>query len=200
MQRCPTRAAAAREAEEDEVTVARTTSSLPPDPRPKPRALGIFGHLKGAASLTLRAVEFGFYHALLSTVDRVARLPRNTTMLEAAALSREHRAEGPARRARGRARVADRARADRRWDARGAGLRVPPHAWRRAVPALLPLGVAAHHQAPGDEVPLVATTQARRWATAARGKVVGLIVTLKRENPAWASGEFARSCGAWASA
>jgi hypothetical protein len=62
------------------VTPETTTTAdtpKPPDPhRPKPR--GLVDRLKSAASLTLRAVEFGFYHVLLSTVDRVSRLPRNT--------------------------------------------------------------------------------------------------------------------------
>jgi hypothetical protein len=46
--------------------------------------------IKRAAALTLRAVEFGFYHLLLTTVDRVSHLPRNTTMPEAARLYREN--------------------------------------------------------------------------------------------------------------
>jgi hypothetical protein len=41
-------------------------------------------------SLLLRSLEFGFYHCLLSAVDRVSRLPRNTTMPEAARLYREN--------------------------------------------------------------------------------------------------------------
>ena len=56
----------------------------------KPRALGLVARIKSAVVLTLRAVEFGFYHVLLSTVDRVSRLPRNTTMPEAARLYREN--------------------------------------------------------------------------------------------------------------
>jgi hypothetical protein len=51
---------------------------------------GIIDRIKRAASLTLRAVEFGFYHVLLSTVDRVSRLPRHTTMPEVARLDREN--------------------------------------------------------------------------------------------------------------
>ena len=51
---------------------------------------GLWSVLSSAASLTLRAVEFGFYHLLLTTVDRVSRLPRNTTMPEAARLYREN--------------------------------------------------------------------------------------------------------------
>ena len=41
-------------------------------------------------SLLLRSLEFGFYHSLLSIVDRVSKLPRNTTMPEAARLYREN--------------------------------------------------------------------------------------------------------------
>ena len=40
-------------------------------------------------ALTLRAVEFGDYPIFLSTVDRVSRLPRNTTVPEAMRLYRE---------------------------------------------------------------------------------------------------------------
>jgi len=41
-------------------------------------------------SLMARSLEFGFYHILLSVVDHVSRLPRNTTMPEAARLYREN--------------------------------------------------------------------------------------------------------------
>jgi hypothetical protein len=41
-------------------------------------------------SLLLRSLEFGFYHCLLSAVDRVSRLPRHTTIPEAARLYREN--------------------------------------------------------------------------------------------------------------
>lgn len=70
-----------------ETTTANTSKPRGPR-RPKPR--GIWIAIKSAASLTLRAVEFGFYHVLFSTVDRVSRLPRNTTMPEAARLYREN--------------------------------------------------------------------------------------------------------------
>jgi len=40
-------------------------------------------------SLLRRSVEFGFYHCLLSVVDRVSKLRRNTTIPEAAWLHRE---------------------------------------------------------------------------------------------------------------
>ena len=65
-----------------------TTSPPKPDPRsPKPR--GVIGRIMGARAFTLRAVEFGYYHVLLSTVDRVSRLPRNTKVPEAMRLYRE---------------------------------------------------------------------------------------------------------------
>jgi hypothetical protein len=41
-------------------------------------------------SLLHRSLEFGFYHCLLSAVDRVSQLPRNTTMLDAARLYRDN--------------------------------------------------------------------------------------------------------------
>lgn len=44
----------------------------------------------GVLRLLLRSLEFCFYHCLLSAVDRVSKLPRNTTMLEAARLYREN--------------------------------------------------------------------------------------------------------------
>lgn len=52
--------------------------------------MSILDRIKRAAALTLRAVEFGYYHVLLSTVDRVSRLPRNTTVPEAMRLYREN--------------------------------------------------------------------------------------------------------------
>ena len=44
----------------------------------------------GVLRLLLRSLEFGFYHSLLSVVDRVSKLPRNTTMPAAARLYREN--------------------------------------------------------------------------------------------------------------
>ncbi|MCU0694814.1 MAG: hypothetical protein MUF54_25865 [Polyangiaceae bacterium] len=41
-------------------------------------------------SLAFRALEFFFFHLLLSLVDRVARLPRNTMLPEAARLYRQN--------------------------------------------------------------------------------------------------------------
>lgn len=87
-----------------------------------------------------------------------------------APLPREHRAEGAARCARGRAGAAHQAHADADGHARHASVRVLPHAGRRAVPELLPLGVATHHQAPGDAVPLPSPTPQHRRAPAARGE------------------------------
>jgi hypothetical protein len=48
-------------------------------------------------SLLLRSLEFGFYHCLLSVVDRVSKLPRNTTMPEAARLYRANMDNRPPR-------------------------------------------------------------------------------------------------------
>lgn len=64
----------------------RATTSRP---HRKP-SRGLWSVLSSAASLTLRVVEFGFYHLLQTTVDPVSRLPRNTTMPEAARLYREN--------------------------------------------------------------------------------------------------------------
>ena len=41
-------------------------------------------------SLLARSLEFGFYHCLLTAVDKVSRLPRNSTIPEAARLYREN--------------------------------------------------------------------------------------------------------------
>lgn len=73
----------------DETTEAPAPTT-PPAPRPRPRKPGVLDRIKQAASLTLRAGEFGYYHVLLSAVDRVARLPRNTTVPEAMRLYREN--------------------------------------------------------------------------------------------------------------
>lgn len=52
--------------------------------------MSILDRIKNAASRTLRAVEFSYYHALLTRVDRVARLPRSTTVPEVMRLYREN--------------------------------------------------------------------------------------------------------------
>lgn len=71
-------------------TIEATGPAAPEKTRPRPRKPGILDRIKNAATLTLRAVEFGYYHVLLSTVDRVSRLPRNTTVPEAMRLYREN--------------------------------------------------------------------------------------------------------------
>ncbi|MGN6106866.1 MAG: integrase core domain-containing protein [Kofleriaceae bacterium] len=68
-------------------------------------------------------------------------------------------------------------------DTCGAGLRVLPHPRERALHALLPLGLAAHHPALGDGVP-TPEGQGRR-APPARREGHRAHLTLKRENPAW---------------
>lgn len=51
-------------------------TTKPPGPRPRPRKPGVLDRIKSAVALAGRALEFGFYHVILSTVDRVSRLPR----------------------------------------------------------------------------------------------------------------------------
>lgn len=147
--------------------------------------MSILDRIKRAASLTLRAVEFGYYHVLLSTVDRVSRLPRNTTVPEAMRLYREN--------------IALKAQLD----ALEAELKL------RTKPAPVPMAtrasqVFAYFLTRGDEpfqrYFLSASLRTiKRWATAFRrrrrrneggrpplnAKVVELIITLKRENPTW---------------
>ena len=159
--------------------------SLPP-PRSKPRKPGILDRIKQAASLTLRAVEFGYYHVLLSAVDRVSRLPRNTTMPEAMRLYREN--------------IALKAQLDA----------LEAELAQRTQPAPVPMAtrasqVFAYFLTRGDEpfqrYFLSASLRTiQRWATRFRSlrrrpnmggrppldeKVIELIVTLKRENRAW---------------
>lgn len=147
---------------------------------------GIIDRIKSAASLTLRTVEFGFYHVLLSTVDRVSRLPRNTTMPEAARLYREN--------------IALKAQLDA----------LEAELAQRTEPAPTPMStraaqVFAYLLTRGDEpfqrYFLSASLRTiKRWATRFRSlrrsvstggrppldeKVVELILTLKRENRAW---------------
>ncbi|MCK6587275.1 MAG: helix-turn-helix domain-containing protein, partial [Polyangiaceae bacterium] len=147
--------------------------------------MSILDRIKRAAALTFRAVEFGYYHVLLSTVDRVSRLPRNTTVPEAMRLYREN--------------IALKAQLD----ALEAELKL------RTKPAPVPMAtrasqVFAYFLTRGDEpfqrYFLSASLRTiRRWATAFRrrrrgaeggrppldAKVVELIITLKRENPTW---------------
>lgn len=146
---------------------------------------GIIVRIKNAAALTLRALEFGYYHVLLSTVDRVSRLPRNTTVPEAMRLYREN--------------IALKAQLDA----------LEAELAQRTKPAPAPMAtraaqVFAYFLTRGDEpfqrYFLSASLRTiKRWATAFRhrrrrneggrppleAKVVELIVTLKRENPAW---------------
>ncbi len=147
---------------------------------------GIIDRIKSAALLTLRTVEFGFYHVLLSTVDRVSRLPRNTTMPEAARLYREN--------------IALKAQLDA----------LEAELAQRTEPAPTPMStraaqVFAYLLTRGDEpfqrYFLSASLRTiKRWATRFRSlrrsvntggrppldeKVVELILTLKRENRAW---------------
>lgn len=64
---------------------ARATTSRPN----REQSRGLWSVLSSAASLTLRAVEFGFYHLLITTVNRLLRLPRDTTKPDAVRLHRE---------------------------------------------------------------------------------------------------------------
>jgi transposase len=161
------------------------TRAMTSQPHREP-SRGLWSVLSSAASLTLRAVEFGFYRLLLTTVDRVSRLPRNTTMPEAARLYREN--------------IALKAQLD----ALAAELA------QRTDPAPTPMAtraaqVFAYLLTRGDEpfqrYFLSASLRTiRRWATRFRTlrrrpdaggrppldeKVVELILTLKRENRAW---------------
>jgi transposase InsO family protein len=147
---------------------------------------GLWSVPSSAASLTLRAVEFGFYHLLLTTVDRVSRLPRNTTMPEAARLYREN--------------IALKAQLDA----------LEAELAQRTEPAPTPMTTRAAQAfayllTRGDEpfqrYFLSASLRTiKRWATRFRSlrrhpdtggrppldeKVVELILTLKRENRAW---------------
>jgi hypothetical protein len=143
--------------------------------------------IKSAGWLALRAVEFGFYHLLLSMVDRVSRLPRNTMMPEAARLYREN--------------IALKAQLDA----------LEAELAHRTEPAPTPMAtraaqVFAYFLTRGDEpfqrYFLSASLRTiKRWATHFRSlrrrhvdaggrppldeKLVELILTLKRENGAW---------------
>jgi transposase len=149
--------------------------------------MSLIDRIKRAASLTLRAVEFGYYHVLLSGVDRISRLPRNTTVPEAMRLYREN--------------IALKAQLD----ALEAELKL------RTKPAPVPMAtraaqVFAYFLTRGNEpfqrYFLSASLRTiKRWATRFRSlfrrrrnvggrppldaEIVELIVTLKRENPAW---------------
>lgn len=145
--------------------------------------MSIIDSIKRAAALALRAVEFGYYHVLLTTVDCVSRLPRNTTMPEAARLYREN--------------IALKAQLDA----------LEADVAHRTEPAPTPMStrdvqVFAYLLTRGDEpfqrYFLSASLRTiKRWATSFRSlrrradtggqppldeKVVELILTLKREN------------------
>ncbi|NNC02710.1 helix-turn-helix domain-containing protein [Corallococcus exiguus] len=151
---------------------------------PKPVGLSVVNRIMRA--LTLRAVDFGYYHLLLTTVDCVSRLPRNTTMPEAARLYRED--------------IALKAQLDA----------LEAEFAQRTEPAPTPMATRAaqvfaylltHGDEPFQRYFLSASLRTiKRWATRFRSlrrrndvggrppldeKVVELIVTLKRENRAW---------------
>lgn len=167
-------------------TTEATDPTAPEKPRPQPRKPGVLDRLRNAVSLTLRTVEFGYYHVLLSTVDRVSRLPRNTTVPEAMRLYREN--------------IALKAQLDA----------LEAELAQRTEPAPTPVAtraaqVFAYFLTRGDEpfqrYFLSASLRTiKRWATRFRSlrhganvggrppldeKVVELILTLKRENRAW---------------
>jgi hypothetical protein len=95
---------------------------------------------------------------LLSTVDRVSRLPRNTTVPEAMRLYRENitlKTQLDALEAELAQRTAPVPMVTRAAQAFAYFL---TRARRRIVPVLLPLGLAAHHQAVGDVLPAPSPT------------------------------------------
>lgn len=138
-------------------------------------------------ALVLRTAEFVFYHLLLSLVDRVSRLPRDTTVPEAMRLYREN--------------IALKAQLDalerRLFLMEGKPKRVPLGLRAAQVFAYL----LTRGDEPFQRYSLSAPrTTIMRWATRFRSlrrrlqpggrppldeTVVELIVTLKRENPAW---------------
>lgn len=168
----------------DETTEAPAPTT-PPAPRPRPRKPGVLDRIKSAVALAGRTLEFGFYHVLLTAVDRVSRLPRGAMIPEAARLYREN--------------IALKAQLDALEFERA----------RCFAPAPAPMAtrasqVFAYFLTRGDE-PFqryflsASLFTIRRWASWFRSrcrskvggrppleaKVVELIVTLKRENPAW---------------
>ena len=166
---------------------ATTTSSEKQGPSTRaPHGLSICDRVSRFVSLAGRALEFAAYHVLLSTVDRVSRLPRNTTVPEAMRLYREN--------------IALKAQLDA----------LEAELAQRTKPAPVPMAtrasqVFAYFLTRGDE-PFqryfisASLSTVKRWATRFRSlfrrrnvggrppldeKVVELITTLKRENPAW---------------
>jgi transposase InsO family protein len=142
--------------------------------------------LKSAASLTVRATEFGFYHVLITTVDRVSRLPRNTMMPEAARLYREN--------------IALKAQLDA-LEAELARVSEPAPVAMSTRAAQVFAYLLTRGDEPFQRYFLSASLGTiKRWANRFRGlkhrvnpggrppleeKVVELIVTLKRENGSW---------------
>lgn len=162
--------------------------------------------IKRAASLTLRAVEFGYYYlVLLTAVDHVSRLPRNTTMPEAARLCRENIALTASDALEAELTQRIKPAPSLGGDARLAGASQ----------------VLAYFLTRGDE-PFqrdflsASLRTIQRWAAFFRSpfrsrnkvgrrkptdaKIVELILTLKRENRAWGHRRIHGSFGAWASA
>lgn len=154
--------------------------------RPPQRGLGIIARITRAASLAARAVEFTYYHALISVVDRVSRLPRSTMMPEVARLYREN--------------IALKAQLDAlESELQRVGAPAPVPMATRAAQAfayLLTRGDESFHR----YFLSASLGTIKRWANRFRGrkhrtdrggrppleqKVVDLIVTLKRENGSW---------------
>lgn len=142
--------------------------------------------MTSAAALTLRTVEFGYYHVLLTAVDRVSRLPRNTTVPEAMRLYREN--------------IALKAQLDALVAELGREETTPTKSVAtRAAQAFAYL--LTRGDEPFQRYFLSASLRTiKRWVTrfrkqrhhgdvggrpALEKKVVDLIVTLKRENRAW---------------
>lgn len=158
----------------------------PKPPSRRFRARGLWDTLKSAASLTVRAAEFGYYHVLITAVDHVSRLPRNTMMPEAARLYREN----IALKAQLDALESELARVSRP---------APVSMSTRAAQAFAYL--LTRGDEPFQRYFLSASMGTiKRWANRFRGrkhranpggrppleaKVVELIVTLKRENGSW---------------
>lgn len=147
----------------------------------------LVGSIAPVFSLLFRALEFFFYHLLLTAVDRVSRLPRGTMLPEAMRLYREN--------------IALKAQLDA----------LEAHLRRIEAPRRVPLAVRAAQVFAlflnRDNEPFLryflsaARSTVERWASIFRHrgkrtggsagrppldeKIVELILTLKRENMAW---------------
>jgi transposase-like protein len=147
----------------------------------------LVGSIAPVFSLLFRALEFFFYHLLLTAVDRVSRLPRGTMLPEAMRLYREN--------------IALKAQLDA----------LEAHLRRIEAPRRVPLAVRATQVFAlflnRDNEPFLryflsaARSTVERWASIFRHhgkrtggsagrppldeKIVELILTLKRENMAW---------------